>query len=156
MESCSMKVLSMFLATAVSTFVLSGHSLADAAADKVPLRLVGTIRIPGVEGDFDHFSADVKGNRVFLAAEEHHTIGVFDLHSGKTIHSIKGFDTPHSLVYLPETNKLFVIDGGKGGSCEILDGTTYAVQKSIKLSEDADALVYDAAAHLLYVGNGGK
>ena len=29
-----MKVLSMFLATAVSTFMLTGHSLADAAAEK--------------------------------------------------------------------------------------------------------------------------
>jgi DNA-binding beta-propeller fold protein YncE len=151
-----MKVLLASLAAVASTLLPMGASYAQAAPDKAPLHLLQKIPLPGIEGDFDHFSADVKGNRLFLAAEEHHTIEVFDLHSGKSIHSIKGFDTPHSLVYLPETNKLFVIDGGKGGSCEILDGTTYAVQKSIKLSEDADALVYDAAKHLLYVGNGGK
>ena len=151
-----MKVLSMFLATAVSTFVLCGPSLADVAADKAPLRLVGTIRMPGIEGDFDHFSVDVKGNRLFLAAEEHHTIEVFDLHSGKMVHSITGFDTPHSIVYVPTVNRLFVIDGGKGGSCQVLDATTYKVQKSIKLSDDADAVVFDSTNHLLYVGNGGK
>jgi DNA-binding beta-propeller fold protein YncE len=151
-----MKVLSMFLATAVSTFMLSGHSLADAAAEKALLRPVGTIRMPGVEGDFDHFAVDVKGNRLFLAAEEHHTIEVFDLHSGKMVHSIAGFDTPHSIVYVPTVNRLFVIDGGKGGSCQVLDATTYKVQKSIKLSDDADAVVFDSTNHLLYVGNGGK
>jgi DNA-binding beta-propeller fold protein YncE len=151
-----MKLLLASLAAIASTLLPIGASHAQAAADKAPLHLLHKIPMPGIEGDFDHFSVDVRGNRLFLAAEEHHTVEVFDLHSGKVLHSITGFDTPHSIVYLPESNKLFVIDGGKGGSCEILDGTTYAVQKSIKLSEDADALVYDAAAHLLYVGNGGK
>jgi DNA-binding beta-propeller fold protein YncE len=151
-----MKVLFAFLTAAVSTLLLTGHAPAAVAADKAPLRLVDTIPMPGIDGDFDHFSVDVKGNRLFLAAEEHHTIEVFDLHSGKMVHSITGFDTPHSIVYVPTVNRLFVIDGGKGGSCQVLDATTYKVQKSIKLSDDADAVVFDSANHLLYVGNGGK
>jgi DNA-binding beta-propeller fold protein YncE len=150
-----MKVLLGLLAAA-STLLPAGASLADAAADKAPLRLVTKIALPGIEGDFDHFTADLKGNRLFLAGEENHTVEVFDLHSGKKLHSITGFDTPHSMVLVPESNKLFVVDGGKGGSVQILDATSYEVQKSIKLSEDADALVYDSPGHLLYVGNGGK
>jgi DNA-binding beta-propeller fold protein YncE len=140
-----MKVLFAFLTAAVSTLLLTGHAAAAVAADKAPLRLVDTIPMPGIDGDFDHFSVDVKGNRLFLAAEEHHTIEVFDLHSGKMVHSITGFDTPHSIVYVPTVNRLFV-----------LDATTYKVQKSIKLSDDADAVVFDCTNHLLYVGNGGK
>jgi DNA-binding beta-propeller fold protein YncE len=151
-----MKVRYALLAAAVFALQATGPSLAAVAADKAPLRLVSTTPLPGIEGDFDHFTADVKGNRLFLAAEEHHTVEVFDLHTGKTLHSITGFDTPHSMVYLPETNKLFVIDGGKGGACVILNATTYEVEKSLKLSDDADAVVYDGANHLLYVGNGGK
>jgi DNA-binding beta-propeller fold protein YncE len=150
-----MKVLLGLLAAA-STLLSAGAALADSAADKAPLRLVTKIALPGIDGDFDHFTADVKGNRLFLAAEEHHTVEVFDLHSGKKLHSITGFDTPHSILYVPDANKLFVVDGGKGGSVQILNATTYAPQKSVKLSEDADALVYDSAAHILYVGNGGK
>ncbi len=141
---------------AVSALLAAGTSLAEGAADKAPLRLVSKIALPGVDGDFDHFAADVKGNRLFLAAEEHHSIEVFELSSGKKLHSITGLDTPHSILYVPDANKLFVVDGGKGGSVQVLNATTYAPQKSIKLSEDADALVYDSAAHLLYVGNGGK
>jgi len=150
-----MKVLLGLLA-AVSTLLPVGASLADVAADKAPLRLVTKIALPGIDGDFDHFTADVKGNRLFLAAEEHHTVEVFDLHSGKKLHSITGFDTPHSVAYIPDANKLYVVDGGKGGSVQILDATSYEVQKSIKLTEDADALVYDSAGHRLYIGNGGK
>jgi DNA-binding beta-propeller fold protein YncE len=121
-----------------------------------PLRLIKTVDLPGVEGDFDHFAVDLKGNRLFLAAEEHHTVEVFDLQTAKPVHSIGGLDTPHSILYAPDVNRIFVVDGGKGGSCEILDGTSYKHIKSIKLSEDADALVYDPNGHLLYIGNGGK
>ena len=151
-----MKALLALLAAGASIVLPASAALADAAAVKAPLRLISTTPMPGVDGDFDHYSVDLKGNRLFLAAEEHHAVEVFDLHSGKVVHSIPGFDTPHSILYVPEMNKLFVVDGGKGGSCEILNATTYKVEKSIKLSEDADALVYDAANHLLYIGNGGK
>ncbi len=149
-----MRVL-LGLLVAASTLLFAGAP-AEAAAQKAPLRLVSKIALPGIDGDFDHFTADVKGNRLFLAAEEHHTVEVFDLRTGKKLRSITGFDTPHSMVYLPDANRLFVVDGGKGGSVQILDATSYAVQKSIKLSEDADALVYDSTGHRLYIGNGGK
>ena len=43
-----------------------------------PLRLETSIPMPGIKGDFDHFGADVEGNRLFLAAEEHKTVEVFD------------------------------------------------------------------------------
>jgi DNA-binding beta-propeller fold protein YncE len=147
-------ILVPFAAALAVTLTLPASS---AAADSaVPLRLLQTVDLPGIDGDFDHFAVDLKGNRLFLAAEEHHTVEVFDLRSGKTIHSIGGLDTPHSILYVPEVNRILIIDGGKGGSCQVLDGTTYEPIKSIKLTEDADALVYDSAQHLLYVGNGGK
>jgi DNA-binding beta-propeller fold protein YncE len=121
-----------------------------------PLRLLSSVDLPGIDGAFDHFGVDVKGGRLFLAAEEHHTVEVYDLQTGKAVHSIGGFDSPHSIVFAADVNRLFIVDGGKGGTCEVLDGTTYAHIKTIKLADDADALVYDAAEHLLYVGNGGK
>jgi hypothetical protein len=51
--------------------------------------------MPGFTGDFDHFGLDLKGNRLFLAAEEHKTVEVFDLRTGARIHSIEGFGHPH-------------------------------------------------------------
>jgi DNA-binding beta-propeller fold protein YncE len=144
---------SVAAAVAVTLTLPVTSAAADSAA---PLRLMKTIDLPGIDGDFDHFAVDLKGNRLFLAAEEHHTVEVFDLQSGKTLHSIDGLDTPHSILYVPEVNRIFIVDGGKGGSCQVLDGTTYKPIKAIKLTEDADALVYDRAKHLLYVGNGGK
>lgn len=71
-------------------------------AGKPPLRLIRSIPMPGFEGcDFDHFDYDLKGNRLFLAAEDHNTVEVFNLRSGKPLHSIKGFNHPHGIVFLP-------------------------------------------------------
>ena len=41
-----------------------------------PLRLIKTIFLPGYVGDFEHFAADIKGNRLFLIAEDHKTVEV--------------------------------------------------------------------------------
>jgi DNA-binding beta-propeller fold protein YncE len=145
------------LALCLAAIVAGALSIPALSAEPgAPLRLISSVDLPGIEGAFDHFGVDPKGGRLFLAAEEHHTVEVYDLQTGKAVHSITGFDSPHSIVYIPDSNRLFIVDGGNGGSCEVLDGTTYQHIKSIKLADDADALVYDAPEHLLYVGNGGK
>jgi DNA-binding beta-propeller fold protein YncE len=151
-----MRLSTAALSIVLTTSLAAASVAADSGAGHAPLRLIRTIPLPAIDGDFDHFGVDVPGNRLFLAAEEHHTVELFDLTSGKPLRSIKGFDTPHSMVLLPEQNQIYVIDGGEGGSAKILNATTYEIEKSIKLSEDADALSYDAANHLLYVTNGGK
>src|SRR5207249_11941471 len=57
---------------------------------------------------------DLKGNRLFLTAEDHHSVEVFNLKSNIRIHSIGGLDEPHNVRYLPDSNKLLVVDGGAG------------------------------------------
>ena len=52
------------------------------AQEKLPLKLIATIPMPGFTGDFDHFGLDLKGNRLFLASEEQKTVEVFDLRTG--------------------------------------------------------------------------
>src|ERR1700739_2077657 len=100
------------LAVAGAMWLSSTPARADSVTTDPGLRLIRTIQLPGIDGDFDHFGVDLKGNRLFLAAEEHHTIELFDLQSGKPLRSITGFDTPHSMVLLLDHNQIYVIDGG--------------------------------------------
>src|SRR3989475_13154327 len=86
---------------------------AKIAAEKAPLRLVKTILLPDIEGDFDHFGIDLKRNRLFLTAEDHHSVEVFSLKSNTRIHSIGGFDETHNNRYLFHHHKL--VGGGGGG-----------------------------------------
>src|ERR1700694_2329208 len=86
-------------------------ALTTKAQEKLPLKLITTTPRRGFTGDFDHFGLDLQGNRLFLAAEEHKTVEVFDLRTGARTHSIEGFAHPLMMVYLPESNQLVVTDG---------------------------------------------
>jgi DNA-binding beta-propeller fold protein YncE len=124
------------------------------AEGKLPLKLVATTALPGFSGDFDHFALDLKGKRLFLTAEDHKTVEVFDL-DGKHLHSITGFDTPHAALYVPESDKLIVADGDDDfGKAEIVDGKTYKIVNTIKLPNGADGAVYNPNNHTYYIETG--
>jgi DNA-binding beta-propeller fold protein YncE len=110
---------------------------------------------PGYSGDFDHFGVDVKGNRLFLAAEDHGTLELFNLRTGRHERTLTGFETPHAIIYLPDRNRLIVTDSGKGMT-KVLDATTYQTVGHITLEPGADAAEYDASTDHLYIVTGGK
>jgi outer membrane protein assembly factor BamB len=110
---------------------------------------------PGYSGDFDHFGVDVKGNRLFLAAEDHGTVELFNLKTGKHERTLTGVQTPHAFVYLPKHNRLIITDSGKGMT-RILNATNYKTVGQIKLAPGADSAEYDASSGHLYIVTGGK
>jgi DNA-binding beta-propeller fold protein YncE len=124
------------------------------AQEKVPLKLVARTPMPGFSGDFDHFGLDRKGNRLFLAAEEHKTVEVFDLRTGKRIRSIEGFGQPLTMAYLPESNQLVVTDGGDS-AVQLVDCKKYKIIKTIKLGEGVDHGVLNPVNRYFYVESGG-
>ncbi|MGH8327971.1 MAG: YncE family protein [Steroidobacteraceae bacterium] len=126
-----------------------------ASAATAPLRLIRTVPMPGVQGDFDHFIVDLPHNRLFVTTEDHATLEVFDLHTGAHVGSIAGFGSPHSGVFLPARNRLLVTDSD-AGAVRVLDATSYKMLKTIPAVPQADAMTYDPAEHLMYVTGGGE
>ncbi len=121
-----------------------------------PLKMLQTIPIPGLkDGDFDHFTVDLAGHRLFLTAEKNSAVEVFDLNTNKLIHTITGLDEPHSMLYRADLKKLFVIDGG-AAEVRMYDTTSYKYLGGIKLKDDCDSMAYDPATKYLYVVNGGR
>jgi DNA-binding beta-propeller fold protein YncE len=142
----------------LSCVVLIGWPVAvsaSAAEVAAPLKLEGTIPLSGFTGDFDHFAVDEKGGRVFLAGEDHKTVEVFDLKTGRRLKSITGFGTPHSIIYLAETDRILVTDGDKG-VLQILRGSDYTVVDHVDGLAGADSMRLDAPSQILYVVTGGK
>ena len=120
------------------------------------LEPAGKVELPGYEGDFDHFEVDLKGNRLFLAAEDHNTLEVFDLKSLKHLKTINGLETPHGLLYLPDVNKLIVTQTGSDGETKVIDGASYKIIASFKHTKGADSMAYDAPRKRLYAAAGGR
>jgi len=71
--------------------ILASCALTVKAQEKTTTEVDRNNPDAGFTGDFDHFGLDLKGNRLFLAAEEHKTVEVFDLRTGERIHTIEGF-----------------------------------------------------------------
>ena len=125
------------------------------AQEKLPLKLITTIPMPGFTGDFDHFALDQKGNRLFLASEDQKTVEVFDLQTGARMHSIKGFGQPLTMTYLPASNRLIVTDGGDTDAVELVDCKDYEIIGTLKLGQGVDHSAYNPVNDYFYVENGG-
>jgi DNA-binding beta-propeller fold protein YncE len=125
------------------------------AQDAPPLKLAQTITLPpDATGQFDHFGVDLKGNRLFATPEGSKSVRVFELKSGKPIHTIAGIEKPHAVLYREDLDRIYVTDG-EAGDLKIFDGKTYKLLSAVKLLEDADSIGYDPKTKYLYIDNGG-
>src|SRR2546423_957652 len=120
------------------------------------LSLVETIPLPG-DGYMDHLTVDVKGQRLFISGEAAKSLIAVDLRAGKVIHVTSGLSAmPKKPFYLSDTNEIWVTL--TDSTVAAIDGNTYEVTKTVKLSgygdpnRGADNAAYDPAAHLIYAG----
>lgn len=122
-----------------------------------PLKLIKQIDMPGIKKSFDHFTPDLKGGRLFIAAEWHSSVEVYDLNTGKLIKSIGGMHRPHAVLYREDLDRLFVTDGeDNDGSVRVYDAKTYQPIEKIDLLPDTDSIGFDQKTKQLFVTNGGE
>lgn len=138
---------------AVVVLLVLGPAPKIGAQEKAPMKLVATTPLPGFTGDFDHFAVDLKGKRLFLTAEDHKTVEVFDL-DGKRIKSIEGFGQPHAIHFMPDVNKFIVTDGDGFGAVHLVSGDDYKILNTIKLPPEVDGAVYNPVYNYYYVESG--
>jgi len=131
-----------------------GVCLSAAAQESEPLSLKGSIDLPNVKGRIDHFSVDVKGQRLFVAGVGNHSLEVMDLQSGKRVRTISNLAEPQGVFFDAATNRLFVACA-LDGVTNIYDGTTFQLVGTVKFPDDADNIRYDARSKSVIVGYAG-
>ena len=140
---------------AIEAKIPNRDALFGAGPRSQPLVLWESTPLPDITGDFDHLAVDEGNNRLYISAEVHHTIEVFDLKTGAHLQSAGGVKTPHTIIFVPEKQQLLVADGGDN-SCVFLDVRDMHSVARVELEADPDAGVYDRGKHIFYVGNGGR
>src|SRR5439155_1619067 len=99
----------MKMRATVAVLFASLSAVIPARAATDALRLAGRTEMPGYTGDFDHFAYDLPSRRLWLAAEDHGSLDVFDLKTGALRKRLRGgVDTAHGGFYLPEEKRLNV------------------------------------------------
>ena len=131
-------------------------------ASNGPLTLIHATSLPEIVGDFDHFPLDARRNHLFVTAEEHHSVEMFDARTGEHLQSLPGFKTPHSIAYVPEKDELLVCDGGDSALIVVSASDFHRVDRiglidgsATGKGDSPDAAFYDVATRLYYIGNGG-
>lgn len=144
-SSCSLSPKDSHITTDKDTASTLSHSSALLPEKTIPL--------PNVKGGFDLMAVDIKGQRLFVSAEDNHSVEVINLQTGKPLTSLPGFNEPKWIFYLSTTNRIYVATGGDGKVTE-LDGNTYKAVNSFSFKEACNNLRFDSASNQLYVGVG--
>jgi DNA-binding beta-propeller fold protein YncE len=135
-----------FIASLASVAVLAGQAALPVRA--APLEPAGSIAMPGVKGRIDHFTVDVEGRRLFVAALGNDTVEVFDISGNRHLRSIGGFGEPQGLLYVHASHLLFVANG-TADRVDLLDAESYKTLKRVDKLPDADNLRLDSAGHVV-------
>jgi hypothetical protein len=123
------------------------------AQEPKALTLKTRIDLSNVNNRIDHFSADIKGQRLFMAALGNHTVEVLDVQNAKRLHTIPDLAEPQGLYFDPSTNRLFVACA-KDGMAKVFDAATFRLLETANFGSDADNIRYDARGHRVVVGYG--
>src|SRR6266851_2152415 len=106
------------------------------AQNHAPLKLVATIPLPGLhDGDFDHFTPDVAGHRLFLTAEENAKVEILDTSTNKVTHIMEDIKAPHAILYRADLKKIFIVEGD-ASAVRVYDSDSYKLTAEIRVSID--------------------
>src|SRR5215472_11880795 len=111
-----------------TVLVLTIHAIGQ---EPQVLSLHSRIPLTNVKGRIDHFSVDVKGQRLFVAAVANHSLEVIDLQSGKQVHTITGLAEPQGVFYDASNNRLYVACA-LDGTTKTYNATTFRLLTTVK------------------------
>jgi sugar lactone lactonase YvrE len=135
-----MKALVLFLCASVTM-----------ACAQEPLTLEKSIALPGVKGRFDHFSVDVAGKRLALAALGNDTVEIFDLSTGARLATVPNQKKPCGVLFVPGTSRLLVANGGDG-TLRAYDADRFKEMAKLGDLDDADNVRWDMTGRQVLVG----
>ena len=139
----------------MKTSCLAAFATLAALAQPAPaaeLELVQTITLKGKAGNLDHLAIDAKRERLFLANKANNSLDVIDLKTGKLVEQKANQTAIQGVAYAPEVDRVFV-GLGTGGLCNVFDGESYKILKTIKFKDDADNVRYNPKTGLVYVAH---
>ncbi len=128
-----------------------GQESAPPAPLPAPLALAARIPLADVDGRIDHLALDAARAHLFVAALAQGALLAVDLEKRAVWKRIDGLREPQGVLYLADTDAVWVAEGD-GDALDVYAGATLASVQRLKLGPDADNLRYDAGAHEVWLG----
>jgi DNA-binding beta-propeller fold protein YncE len=138
----------------IAPYAATALSLGETpAATVAELTLAETIPLGEAKGRLDHMAIDPRHERLFVAELANNSLAVIDLKAGKLAQRITGLSAPQGVAYAPETDRLFIANGGSG-VVQMRKGDDLALVGEIFIGDDADNIRLDGPERII-VGYGG-
>jgi hypothetical protein len=126
-------VLSITFLGSMALAQQEGSALLELEA-KIPL---GTAR-----GRIDHLAVDPVRKRVFIAELENNSLGIVDLNSARLLRRIADLNEPQGVAYDPQTDTVFVANGGDG-TVRSFRGEDFVATARLEIGSGADNIRVD-------------
>jgi DNA-binding beta-propeller fold protein YncE len=124
--------------------IASGPAQAKGSAD---YELVGDYKL-GAPNFWDYLTLDASSKRVYIAHIDR--IEVVDTQTGRSLGSVAPFHDTHGIAVVPALNKGYA-DSGDDGVVKVFDLKDFHIVKTIKVSPDADGMVYEPLSQSVLV-----
>jgi len=142
------------LLSALMVTAIAAAESAWAQANDAALRVEAKIPLGEVRGRIDHMAADINRRRVFVAELGNNTVGIVDVgQQAGVLQVLAGLKEPQGVGYLPNTDTLYVANGGDG-SLRLFQGPNYTANGRTDLGSDADNVRVDQSRQHVVVGYG--
>lgn len=128
------------------------HSNAQEYFGEQNLEFVKSIPLGIIQGKIGDLEINLKDQIAFITVPENNLLVVVSLQSRKMIQSIKVFDEPKHVCYIPQTKEIFVATGTT--KCYFYSTDSFQKKATIRLTSGANTVKYDSAESRIYVGYG--
>jgi DNA-binding beta-propeller fold protein YncE len=122
-------------------------SAAAQAKGSADYELVGDYKL-GAPNFWDYLTFDASSKRIYIAHVDR--IEVADAQTGKSLGRVAPFHDTHGIAVVPELNKGYA-DSGDDGVVKVFDLKDFRIVKTIKVSPDADGMVYEPLSRSVLV-----
>lgn len=116
------------------------------------VRYIDTIQLLGKGNYVDYINLSPDGRILYAGYASENAIAVIDTQSKKVISFVRGLNNVRSIALVPELNLGFTSNRGDG-TIGVIDLKTNHLLKRLSNGRGPDAIIYDNAAHLVYVSN---
>jgi DNA-binding beta-propeller fold protein YncE len=103
------------------------------------------------EGGWDYLTFDAEGRRLFITRATH--VQVLDTATGKLLGDIPNTSGAHGVALASDLG-IGAISNGKAGSVSLFNLKSLEKTADVKAGTKPDAILYDAASHLVFAFNG--
>jgi YVTN family beta-propeller protein len=146
-------VVSVPLAVAFAVLALASTPIKAARpANKLPLRRVADVRLPGSPSRFDYQDIDTARRRLYVAHLGAGQVDVVDLESSKVVGVVRDVPSVHGVRVAPDLGVVYA-SATRDDTVVAIDESTLAVVARVPTGKFPDGLAYDPNDRVVYVSN---